>query len=424
MSLSKAREKREERGRVYTEARSLMSTDGVLSSEDQEKFDRLMKESDSLLDDALRLEKLHDLGKELEEREGPLSGKETGDKAIGNDEREKKELIEQRSRAFNLFCRFGADRLKPEARRHLVGGHVEADVVNKELRALGVMDDPGGGYTVPVDSSFEGTLVEAQKMFGGMRRSRSNEITTATGRAIPIPTDDDTGNVGEIIGENATHNEQDVAFGMVTLGAYQYSSKIVKVSNQLAQDSAFDFDSYLARKFGQRIGRIQNTHFTTGTGSGQPRGVVVDAAVGKTAASATAVTYSELVDLEHSVDAAYRIGAEWQLNDATLGELKKLVDGNSKPLWTPGMASRAPEVILGYPYIVNNDVPAMASDAKSIYFGDWSFYWIRDVVGITVLRLVERYAELGQIGFLAFQRSDGSTIDAGQNPIKVLQQAS
>ena len=259
--------------------------------------------------------------------------------------------------------------------------------------------------------------------FGGMRQARTTVLRTASGEPLPMPTANDVDNEGMIISENPTEKvpEQDIAFGQETLGAYMYSSKSIRVSYQLLQDSAFDLPSYIAQKLGERIGRITNRHFTVGTGSGQPRGVVTMAPVGVTAASGTAITDLELVDLVHSIDPAYRGQAEFMFNDQTLRELKKLRDAEGRPLWLPGIAVREPDTILGYRYVINTHMPVMEPGAMSVLFGDFGKYYIRDVMDITLVRLDEVYAEYGQVAFLAFSRHDGALLDAGTNPIKALQ---
>ncbi len=206
----------------------------------------------------------------------------------------------------------------------------------------------------------------------------------------------------------------------MTIQAFMYSSKLVRVSFQLLQDSAFDLNSFLARKLGERIGRITNTHFTTGDGTAKPNGVVTASTQGKVGATGqtTSVKYEDLVDLEHSVDPAYRNGAEWTMHDNTLGAIKKLVDSQGRPLFVPGIAANAPDTILGYSFVSNNDVAQMAANAKSILFGNFSKYLIRDISGFQMLRLVERYAEFFQVGFIGYSRHDGDLIDAGTNPIK------
>jgi HK97 family phage major capsid protein len=231
---------------------------------------------------------------------------------------------------------------------------------------------------------------------------------------------DDTANVGELLAENVAAAAQDVVFSQIILKAYKYSSKIVLVSMELLQDSFFDIGTILRDLLAERIGRITNTHFTTGTGSGQPQGVVTGSGLGKTGAAGqtTTIIYDDLVDLEHSIDPLYRPGSIFMMSDSALKVIKKLKDSSGRPIWQPGadaslqVGQAAFNNIMGYPYVINQDIAVPAINAKSVLFGNFSKYIVRDVREFTLLRLEERYAEFGQVGFLAFTRSDGRFINA------------
>jgi len=294
----------------------------------------------------------------------------------------------------------------------------------EEARALTVTTT-GGGYTVP--EGFVQNLESALLHFGGMREA-ADILRTSSGNDLPWPTANDTGNSGALLGINTQDaTDTDPAFGVVTFGAYKYTSKIVLVPYELLEDSAFDMASYLGRALGERLGRAQNTACTTGTGSSQPNGIVTASTAGKTAASATAITVDELMDLEHSVDIAYRNmpGARWMMNDAVLKYIRQLKDGQSNYLWQAGNVSAGtPDMLLGKPYIVNNDMAStIEASAKTVLFGDLSKYKIREVNGIRMKRLVERYADYDQEGFVALMRFDADLLDAGTNPVKHLIQA-
>ncbi|KUH38390.1 MULTISPECIES: phage major capsid protein [Streptomyces] len=311
--------------------------------------------------------------------------------------------------AYRSWLREGTSDLTSEERSVLRTGWVDG----RELRAQGVATGAAGGYLVP--PAFRARLVEAQKFYGAMR-DVAEVITTETGATLPWPTADDTANVGAILSENTQVTEQDVTIGQADIGAYTYTSKLVRVSLQLLQDNAFDLESWLARKLGERIGRIQNTHFTTGTGTSQPEGVQTNATVGKTGTTGqtTSVTYDDLIDLIHSIDPAYRNSGRqrFMFNDATLAAVRKLKDSQGRPLWEPSIQVGVPDGILGYSYTVNQDMPVMAANAKSILFGDFfAGYLIRDVRDVQLLRLSERYADYLQVGFLAFSRADGTPQD-------------
>ena len=274
--------------------------------------------------------------------------------------------------------------------------------------------DAQGGYTVPTEVS--GTIIEALKAFGGMR-SVATVISTATGVPMTMPTSDGTTEEGEILGENTAAAAAAPSFGVVNLGVHKYSSKTVAVPIELLQDSNADIEAFVNNRLITRLGRITNKHFTVGTGSSQPSGVLTGATLGVTGAKAQvdSVTYDDLVELEHSLDPAYREGGRcsFMFADTTLKAIKKLKDGQGRPLWLPGIDVKEPASILGYRYVINQSVPAMAATAKSVLFGDFSKYIIRDAMGITMYRFADSaFAQKGQVGFLAFMRSGGVLTDA------------
>jgi HK97 family phage major capsid protein len=255
-------------------------------------------------------------------------------------------------------------------------------------------------------------------------RQVSTVMRTENGRSMPWPTVNDTTQVGELLAENAVATEQDVTFAQIVFTSYKYSSKIVRCSRELVEDTTIDLQAVLTSLFARRIGVLQNLHFTVGDGVNKPLGVVTTASLAKTGTSG--VVFDDLVDVLHSVDPLYRAGPSvaWMMNDATLAAARKLKDTAGQPIVVSATApGTAPAMILGYPVIVNPDMAPMGSSAKSILFGDFSKYIIRDSLEMAVLRLSERYAEFGQVGFLAFMRSDGRTLDSGTDPIKYFQNA-
>lgn len=410
--LAKIKELRTKRAGLAEEARKILeeSGDEGLSEENETRWNALMGEADQLKVTIDQEERMLDLESNLGEAQ-PLRSTP----AAGEGEPEENEVRARYSQAFRNYIRSTHGHIDPEDRQVLQTGMVEA-------RALSVGTPAAGGYTVPED--FRNTMEEAMLAFGGMRASGATIMRTESGADLPMPTSNDTSNEGEIIAENAQHNEQDVAFGQVILQSFMYSSKIVRVSFQLMQDGAFDLESFLGRKLAERIARITNRHFTVGTGTGQPLGVVNAAAAGVTGAATTAIAYDELIDLEHSVDPAYRMNARWMFHDTTLKAIKKLKDSQDRPLWLPGIALKEPDTILSKPYTINQHMPVMAADAKSVLFGDFSKYMIRDSRDVNLIVFREKYADYLQVGFLSFSRHDGDLLDAGTGPIKVFANAS
>ena len=288
------------------------------------------------------------------------------------------------------------------------------DALKYEHRATDPQSLTGaaGGYSVP--NEVMQAVDEALLFVGGLRNSRATVLRTQTGANLPIPTSDDTANEGEILAENTqTTTVLTVPFGQVVFGAYKYSSKFIKASIEFLQDTSIGSpETWLARHAGERLGRITNRHATKGSNSSQPYGVQWAATLGKTVASATAITFQEVIDLEHSVDPSYRqAGGEWMFNDATLAILKKLGDSTGQWIWQPGLLSRAPDRILGYEYVINQHMDGVAAGKHSMLFGDFSKYFLREVREIMVLRLVERFADYGQVAFLAFMRFDADLVN-------------
>lgn len=279
-----------------------------------------------------------------------------------------------------------------------------------ETRALGVGTDSAGGYLAP--DQFRNALIERMQETSVVR-PYVTVITTDSGSTISWPTSDEVGVEGVILAENTQVAELDVDFGIATLDAYKYSSKLVRISTELIQDSSIDIEGYVARALADRISRIQNKHFTTGTGTAQPDGIAVGATVGVTAASTTAVTTDELIDLVYSVDPAYRTGARFMMHENTTKAIRKLKDTTNQYLWQPGLQAGAPDTLLGYPIILNTymDASLAATDVAAL-FGDFrAGYVIRDVRGLRTVRFGERYMDYDQIGLTAFQRSDGTKQD-------------
>ena len=275
-----------------------------------------------------------------------------------------------------------------------------------------------GGYTVPTEVAT--SVADALKAYGGMR-SVAEVFRTASGNDINFPTSDGTTETGELIGENTTATGADPSFGVVTLKTYKFSSKVVAVPFELLQDTSIDMEGFIKQRLVTRLGRVTNTYFTTGTGTAQPNGIVTAASAGKTGTTGqtTTVIFDDLVDLVHSVDPAYRAlgNCKFMMNDASLKVIRKLKDSQGRPIFLPGydgLAGPMPDTLLGYPIVINQDVATMAANAKSILFGDFSFYKIRDALDIQMFRFDDSaYIKLGQIGFLAWMRSGGNFVDVG-----------
>ena len=398
-------EKAEQEERAFTDEERT-EWDGMRKEIDQ--FDQridLLKEAETLersLD-----EPLNALPPETREYERDALGNLLKPKKKGSaDQRQEQE--QQYTDAFMTLLRSdqpGMLELNEEQRKIM-----RAHVVH-ETRAQGTVPNSSGGFLIP--TTLASRIIEVMKAYGGLRQFATVMNTTA-GETINFPTNDDTGNEGELVAEHEKVDETELEFGQKSLGAYKYSSKVVRVSIELLQDSAFALDSFITRKFGQRLGRITARHYATGTGSEQPTGLITAADVGYTSTSSTTIGYVDLLRLKHSVDPAYRNMGDcrWLFNDSTLLMLKEMLDDNGRPLWKPSIADGTPDLIDSDPYVVDQGVAKAGAGAVPMAYGDLSEYVIRDVMGFQLHRMVEKYIDYGQIGFLAFLRSDANLMDS------------
>ena len=275
------------------------------------------------------------------------------------------------------------------------------------VNALQIGTDSEGGYLVP--DEYEKTLVEALEE-ENIFRKLAHVISTSSGdRKIPVVASKGS---ASWVDEEGTIPDSDDAFNQVSIGAYKLGT-LIKVSNELLNDSVFNLESYISKEFARRIGSKEEDAFFNGNGTGKPVGIfnaTGGAEVGVTAASATAITADEIIDLFYSLKAPYRKNAVWILNDATIKAIRKLKDNNGNYLWQPSLTAGTPDTMLGRPVYTSSYVPTIAAGAKTIAFGDFSYYWIADRAGRNFKKLTELYAANDQTGFVATQRVDGKLI--------------
>lgn len=303
----------------------------------------------------------------------------------------------RRALAFDKYLRQGFSELSAEERQAV-----------KEHRAQGVSPDEKGGYTVP--TQMLNKIVDAMKAYGGIA-SVAQILSTSNGQDITWSTSDGTSEEGELLAENSAASEGDVTFGTAVLGAKKLSSKIIRVSNELLQDSGVDIEAYLAGRIAQRIGRGEAKYLIQGTGAGtptQPKGLAASVTGTVNTASASAFTWKEMNALRHAVDPAYRTAPQirWAFNDKTLQVVEEMEDNQGRPLWLPSIIGGAPATVLNVPYVVDQGIADLGAGNKFIYFGDFNRFIVRRVTYMTLKRLVERYAEYDQTAFLAFHRFD------------------
>nr|DAZ62498.1 MAG TPA: major capsid protein [Caudoviricetes sp.] len=400
MTINELRQKRAQKlsaARAFLE--SNRTADGVLSSDDDAAYTRMENEIAALGSEIARLERLEEMDAKLslpvntpitEKPEQPAKAETKTGRATD----------EYKQAFWNATRHKDKDKLTPEMRN-----------------ALQVGTDSEGGYLVP--DEFENRLIDGLKD-ATVIRSHAYVFKTSNGlHKIPIVASHGS---AAWIDEEGAYTESDDAFGQVQLDAHKVGT-IIKVSEELLNDSAFDLEGYIYSEFIRRIGDKEEEAFLVGNGSSKPTGILNATGggqVGVTTASATTITADELIDLFYSLKAPYRKSAVWVFNDATMKIVRKLKDGSGQYLWQPGLKDGESDTILGRPYFTSSAVPTVAAGAKTVIFGDLNYYWIGDREGITFRRLNELYAGNGQVGFLASKRLDGKTVLP--EAIKVLQQ--
>ncbi len=386
--MSKILELKEKRAKAWEAAKAFLDSKrtetGLLSAEDAAAYDRMEADVVSLGKEIDRLERQALLDAELARATAePITNRPNG--RIDGDEKTGRASDAYRQAFWNSM----RNRMSYEVQN-----------------ALSIGTDSEGGYLVP--DEYEKKLVESleDEVFF---RSLATVIRTSSGdRKIPIVT-----SKGEAawIDEGGQFPESDDSFGQTSIGAYKLAT-MIKVSDELLNDSVFSIEQYISKEFGRRIGTKEEEAFFIGDGSGKPTGLFHStggAETGVTVAN-TNITFDDVMDLYYSLRAPYRNKAVWLLNDSTVKAIRKLKDGNGNYIWQPSVKEGEPDRILNRPYRTSIYVPEIAAGNRVMAFGDYSHYWIADRQGRSFKRLNELYATTGQVGFLASERVDGKLI--------------
>ena len=386
--MSKIIELRNKRNTLWEQTKAFLEQhrdeNGLVKAEAVEQYNKMAADVKALGDEITRLEEQAEMDAKLS---APTSTPVHADPKDGT----KKNVRPTATAEYN------------EAFWDMLRGRIS----NAALEGLSIGEDEKGGYTVP--DEFERKLVEALEE-NNIFRGLATVIRTSSGtRKIPIA--EDSGEASWI-DEGEEIPEADTTFGQTTLAAYKMGT-MIKISNELLHDSAFDLASYIARRFGVRMGNAEEKAFIQGDGVGKPLGLLAETGgvpVGVTAASETAVTFDEIFDLYYALKSPYRKKAKFLCNEALLLQLMKIKDKNDNYIWKPSLEVGKPDTVLSRPIITSSYMPAIAKGEKALLFGDFSYYWIADRQNRTFKRLNELYARTDQVGFISTQRVDGKLI--------------
>tara|TARA_R110002020_G_scaffold451901_1_gene666121 strand:- start:11942 stop:13258 length:1317 start_codon:yes stop_codon:yes gene_type:complete len=427
MKLTELMAKKQE---LAAEIRKQADTEGAFDEARQAAWDQVNKDYDAnsaAIDIAHRAAEVEK--DSIEVRDARIDAlKDAGIQVSGDQlEAEKVSAIELESRSINGFIRrsFGFDTSKEQdeamaqsdiAKNHGQFGDIGYRMAKKrinqrhvgsafEQRAQATAPDSAGGFLIAEGFIAE---LERQMLYFGPMANIARNLRTNKGNRLPWPTNNDTGNTGSLVAENAAPSETDLVFGEVALNAFKYTSDLVKVSEELMEDSEFDMASLLAEALGERIGRITNTELTTGSGSGECQGVITGTTT--TSAAALAPTGDELIDLQHSVDIAYRPGSTFLAHDLTIKGFRQLKDDDGQYIWQTGLQAGQPDMLLGQPLLANNDMDQVGTGNDTVLFGNFSKFIHRQVRDMRFYRLNELYRGNDQTGFVSFFRQDSRVL--------------
>jgi HK97 family phage major capsid protein len=407
MKLQQLRELRNSKAKEANEINNKFPADQRMPAADAERMDSILAEIEAIDGEIAR-----------ENRRAQLAAEDPAAQAAAalNAATRVPGAHGDESKALRAFLAGGLSNMADEDRSRMLARQSH-DIRN----AMSTTTSTEGGFTVATE--YQRSLEIAMKAFGGMRQV-AHAIRTATGAAMNFPATDPTAEEGEIVGQNGPVSALDTTFSNLQLLVWKYSSKKIALPFELVQDSFIDIEAYIQSLLAMRLARIQNRHFTVGDGTTSPNGVVTAAGSGKVGATGQTVTilYDDLVDLEHSVDPAYRSqpGVGYMMHDTSLRVVRKIKDAQNRPIFVPGYEADAminggaPDRLMGRPITINQHMPVMAANAKSILFGQFNKYVIRDVMDLTLFRMTDSAFTLnGQIGFVGFLRTGGNLIDAG-----------
>lgn len=356
--------------------------DGSLSAEDDATYQGMEKEINILTNDIHRMERREELENELDKPvSSPLTGKPM-------------------SAAENVKTGRASDAYRAAMLNALRSNFRSVSNVLQE----GV--DTDGGYLVP--DEYDSRLIRKLEEENIIRKL-GHRITTSGEHKINIAA---TTPAAAWIEEGEALTFGDATFAQMILDAHKLHVA-VKVTDELLYDSVFDLENYIIDEFGKALANAEEDAFLNGNGTGKPLGILAatgGADLGVTTASTTAITADEIINLVYSLKRPYRKNAVFVMNDQTIAAIRKLKDGNGNYLWQPALTSGEADKLFGFPVYTSQFMPTIEAGAKTIIFGDLSYYNIGDRGSRSIGELRELFAGNGMVAFLAKERVDGKLI--------------
>ena len=273
-----------------------------------------------------------------------------------------------------------------------------------DVRSLLEGTPSAGGYLAPI--SFESRLLELLPDENVMRLICEVDSMGSREHTIPVVTSRGS---ATWLDEEGKYVESDDDFEQIMLKARKLG-RIIKVSEELLEDNQYDLEGYLARSFAQCFGSAEEAGFISGDGTKGPKGFLGSVKTTLTTKAAAAITYDDLVTTKFGIKAGYRKNGVWLLADTAALQISLLKDGEGRPIWQPSVQAGQPDILLGRPAHYSSAMPEFQSGKTPVAFGDFKTYRIADRSGFFLQRLVEKYADFGQVGFRGRRRVDGALL--------------
>jgi len=303
--------------------------------------------------------------------------------------------------------------------RQLCDGEIRSfESLPSEQRDMTKGSATAGGNIV--DSTMYDRIFEKLEEESVVIRAGATVIRTAGGEDLLVPKVT-TNPSGAIVAEAGTIGESDPVLGQVTLGAFKYAA-LTQVSQELLADSLFNVSSFVTNIGGQAVTRALGADLSNGSGSSKPKGIAQAATSFGTSATATTITYANLVEVEATMGVPYKnVDTAWIMSPEAVKVVRLLADTTGRPLWEPSLKAGNPDMLLGYPVWVDGNLDAATSGKRAVVFAHMPSYAVRLAGGLQIDRSDSFAFNTGLATFRFQLRGDGDGID--DNGIGCLTQA-
>lgn len=397
----------ERRGNHLHQIRDILDNrideNGALSAEDQEQLDRLQDEEIALA------RRINDLVDQAKAEKNNDEFREEYEKLVSPQKRAAAE--KKQENALRAFASGKTDTLELVGFNQ-ISRHIDPNTGRMDVKAaLGEDTDTAGGNTVPTD--FLNTLYQHLIHASAIRKTNVRILRTSNGRSIQIPKTSTFG-TAVWVGEGSAITGSDATFGQLTLDAWKVA-QLVRVSNELLEDTGVDLTGFLAEDLGRAIGEAEGARFVSGTGTNTPRGLITAAKADIGTAvqvGSASVEFDNLIDLYYDILPPYRSNAFWLISDDLEKDLRKVKNGSDEYVWEMSVQAGTPDRLLGRPVVVDPNMESVGSGNVPVAFGDMSrAFIIREDGNPQVARSSERYFDTDEQAWRITHRVDSDLLD-------------